>query len=535
MAALSWLGVALAAAGSARWVGLGATPAWGLAAAAALAGLALEMPAGLRRWRWRQLQKPARLSGHRLHRWVMRHPGRVWLGEGFDWTSHHAQQLHDRMTQPSGRREPCGILALSGRRGTLALALRPGMGHTLVLGAPGTGKTQLFKLLALQAVARGEAVIVLDPKGGHGLRSPLEKAAHTAGRSWFQLLPSHPERSDRINPLAHGRQASELASRIAGLLPAGEADTAFGQFAWMVLNRILEAMLALGETPSLQRLRQHVEDQGKSLLVRLQSQAAERSDFSLDGLAALASHDPTHYGKMILSLTPALESLTAGALGRLISPQPDEYASVRPLLDMDAILRQAGVLYVGLDALNDAGVARALGAMLLADLAALAGNRYRDGATAVPVQVFVDEAAEVSNGAFIQLLNKGRECGFTVTFAVQTLADLEVAMGGEAPARMMTGNAANLVVFRTLDGSARTLWSERVGTTWVRSTAALVSAQRGESAEGWRRGMGAALNQQSLEVPRLTDSLLAQLPDLHFVSVLGSGRVVAGRLPLLEE
>jgi len=412
------------------------------------------------------------------------------------------------------------------------------LGHTLVVGAPGTGKTQLFKLLALQAIARGESVILLDPKGGLHLRQSLAEAAARVGRPYFQLLPAQPEQSDGLDLLANGRQASELASRLSWLIPAGESENAFGQFAWMTLNRIIEGLLVLREPVTLKALRFHVADQGKSLRARLSLPVSGPYCEAALGLADLVAHDPAHYRKMILALTPVLETLTAGALGTLLSAPLEVHAQALqedcPRVHLAQVIRQAGVLYAGLGALSDENLARALGGLLLADLAAVAGDRYRDTETGVPVRLFVDEAAEITNPAFIQLLNKGRECGLVVTFAVQTLADLEVAMSGPGPARMMVGNAGNLIAFRTLDPESRKVWSERAGSTWIRATSASVGAQQAQGRHGRQRGFSAGRNRQLVEAPLIPEALLGQLPNLHFVGLLGGRRTVVGRLPLVE-
>jgi hypothetical protein len=76
---------------------------------------------------------------------------------------------------------------------------------------------------------------------------------------------------------------------------------------------------------------------------------------------------------------------------------------------MAEVIERGQVAYVGLDALSDGMVRSAIGSILLAGLTALAGDRYNHGVGLRPVTVFVDDAAEVVNDPFIQLLNKGRD------------------------------------------------------------------------------------------------------------------------------
>jgi hypothetical protein len=89
---------------------------------------------------------------------------------------------------------------------------------------------------------------------------------------------------------------------------------------------------------------------------------------------------------------------------------------------------------------SDSMVGSAIGSILVADLAAVAGDRYNYGVNLTPVNVFIDEAAEVVNDPFIQLLNKGRGADLRLTVATQTFADFAARTGSEAKARQVLGN-----------------------------------------------------------------------------------------------
>ena len=51
-----------------------------------------------------------------------------------------------------------------------------------------------------------------------------------------------------------------------------------------------------------------------------------------------------------------LEKLTSGAVGKLISPDYFDPDDKRPIFDWMTVMRQGGIVYVGLDALSDAVV-----------------------------------------------------------------------------------------------------------------------------------------------------------------------------------
>ncbi len=471
---------------------------------------------------------------------VRNHPQAFWIGSGVRWNRALAQRLHQCLSDPQEPGITPRLLDFSWRRKPLRLPAHPRLEHILVVGAPGTGKTQLFKLLALQALLRGEAVIMLDPKGGEGLRPALARAARQHQRPYFQLLPSQPEASQALDLLANGREASELASRLCYLLPLREGDNVFGQFAWLTLQRIIQALLLLERPLSFAELRQHVSDQGHTLHAQLArcTLTSPTLGTALEGLRALCQHDSAHYQKMILALTPLLQNLSTGVLAKLLRPSPDHSsgAAAPAVFNLDQITRQGGIFYAALEALSDTARARALGALILSDLAALAGNRYRNGRLDAPtIRLFVDEASETSNPAFIQLLNKGRESGISVTFAVQTLADLDVALGSTGAARMMIGNAGHFMAFRTLDAPSRQLWSERAGSSWIRLDQPSLGAQESRGLTGARRALSAGRAQALQNLPVIPETMLAQLPDLHYVLLQANGEVLAGCLPLVKD
>ena len=92
-----------------------------------------------------------------------------------------------------------------------------GGGHTLVVGATGSGKTVTQTWIATRAIALGMGAIVVDPKGDAGMREQLRRAAHAAGRPYIEWTPD----GDSVyNPYARGG-----ASEIADKLLAGERFT----------------------------------------------------------------------------------------------------------------------------------------------------------------------------------------------------------------------------------------------------------------------------------------------------------------------
>ncbi|MEA1053801.1 DUF87 domain-containing protein, partial [Lamprobacter modestohalophilus] len=145
------------------------------------------LPGALRQHRLRknlQGRELAFVTAVDLAQTMARFPGQLWLGQGFPWEREQAQLAHDLLRiGPSQLTEvsPSAVGAhwlhgLAPREEDLAVPLSTLEGHLLVVGTTGAGKTRLFDLLITQAVLRGEAVLIIDPKGDRELRDNARRA-----------------------------------------------------------------------------------------------------------------------------------------------------------------------------------------------------------------------------------------------------------------------------------------------------------------------------------------------------------------------
>jgi conjugal transfer pilus assembly protein TraD len=334
---------------------------------------------------------------------------------------------------------------------------------------------------------------------------------------------------------------------------------------------VVQGLLAVNERPSLVTLRRHLEGGAESLIERVltaylnarvpgwEGEArvylgkardlpgrvagllryyrevvrAREPSTVIEGLANLVEHERVHFAKMIASLMPILTMLTAADLGPLLSPEAADPRDPRRLTSMAECIERAQVVYLGLDALADSMVGGAIGSILVADLAAVAGDRYNYGVGLKPVNVFVDEAAEVVNDPFIQLLNKGRGAGLRLTIATQTFADFAARTGSEAKARQVLGNINNLVALRVLDAETQQYVTDSLPKTRLKS---VLRTQASTTHAGnpllYTGSVGERLGEEEGDL--FPPALLGQLPNLHYLAILAGGRIVKGRLPILK-
>jgi len=420
---------------------------------------------------------------------VPRVEGGVLLGRGFEWTPGIAQESLD-----SGR-EPWPS------DGDLVLSDSLLSQHVLLLGTTGVGKTRLLELLAPQAIARGDAVIVVDPKGDEGLQ---RRVAAAAGARFRLFSLPHPDRSVRYNPVGRYRDPREVADRIAGLLPSTGDALPFRNFAWEIVH--VAAKELHGKRPVTLR--------------NLKRAAIDRP------AGPLAGRPREHHLKMASALLPLMSKLATDQL----SPETGGLA-------WEEVDRQRQVCLLSLGSLLGFETASAVAKIALADLQAYVGDRYAYGKGHGPIWLFVDELADVATVELVNLLNKSRGAGLRVIACAQTVADLEAALGSRARALQVTANMNTVVNFRAQSSADAALFSEMAGNRLLRIVSegamyepALLGSGL-KSVDDFRARFGETSDLR--ERPLVPPWSLVQLPVFHFYA-RSDGRVLRGRVPLLR-
>ncbi len=444
----------------------------------------------------------------------------MWLGSGFLWENRHAQRVFEilkrdwtsivgkestvkkvvRKIQGKKKELPIGqpwIHGVEPKEEKLMQPLKHTEGHSLIVGTTGSGKTRMFDILISQAILRGEAVIIIDPKGDKEMRDNARRACEAMGQPerFVSFHPAFPEESVRIDPLRNFTRVTEIASRLAALIPSEAGADPFKSFGWQALNNIAQGLVLTHDRPNLTKLRRFLEGGAAGLVIKAVQAYSERvkpdweaeavaylekakngsrekiafalmkfyydiiqpehPNSDLEGLLSMFQHDQTHFSKMVANLLPIMNMLTSGELGPLLSPDSSDLSDERQITDSAKIINNAQVAYLGLDSLTDNMVGSAMGSIFLSDLTAVAGDRYNYGVNNRPVNIFVDEAAEVINDPFIQLLNKGRGAKLRLFVATQTFADFAARLGSKDKALQVLGNINNTFALRIVDGETQ--------------------------------------------------------------------------------
>lgn len=538
----------------------------------------------------------------KLRKLVEKNPEHVWWGKGFIWSAKHTQIAFEivkdgqlaGMTDISeqnefGQKWIDGIHG--GERADVVQSLKHTEGHTLITGTTGSGKTRMFDVLIAQCIARGEGVIIIDPKGDKEMAENAKYACEQmgVGHKFVSFHPAFPEKSVRFNPLKNFTRPTELASRISNLIISSGGDgEAFKSFAWDALNKVIQIFDMLGEKVTLVILKRYLEDT-KVRLGELAIRAVEfwaekngydsfKNDLSeferkmaveaasgagsfgknraltptkadvyaqyfyekiqpfhpsseIEGLLSMYKHDATHFGKMVSNLLPIMSMIATGSLGPLLSPDPYD-DDERDIVDTAMIIREKLVCYVGLDTLSDSTVGAAIGSLMLSDLATVAGARYNFGVGEGFINVFVDEAAEVVNDSFIQLLNKGRGAKLRLWVATQTFADFSARLGSTDKARQVLGNCNNKISLRIVDSETQEFLVKDLPTVNIK-TRRLTQGTSAAADTPLSFGSNISESLVEQESPLVQPSFLGMLPNLEYFAILSGGTLFKGKLPII--
>lgn len=563
-------------------------------------------------------------------------PSRLFFGKGFRWTPKHTQRLWDardprarryvepprivrwaRRCEAVWERSPSPFLRrLAGLLGRDAWfnPLRPDppiggdpllhgvepdeepiflpmserVGHILVLGTTRVGKTRLAELLIAQDIRRGATVLVFDPKGDADLMKRVVAEARRARREHALYLfhLGYPHISARYNPVGSFARLTEVATRIAGQLPAEGEAAAFREFAWHFSHVVARALVALGRRPDYAQILKYIRDIEPLLVDYLRHLLAVRgpenwqelvaarmenpgeippefrgrnrqalamlrlaeelglSDPVAEGLKSAFSYEKRYFDRLVVGLQPLLEKLTSGALGELLVPSSDP-ADKRPVFDWLTVIRRGAIVYVGLDALSDFAVSQAVGAAMFADLASTAGFLYKHGIEAglpnrtgsLPdICVHCDEFNELMGDEFIPMVNKAGGANFQVVAYTQTLADIEAKAGNKPKvpkARQVVGNFNTLVMLRVKDKATAELLTEQLPETDIRilnPVSGVIDASDPTSEVDFVSRNEDSLTQKT--VPLIAPDAVMALPRGQAFALLPGGHLYKLRLPL---
>ena len=256
----------------------------------------------------------------------------------------------------------------------------------------------------------------------------------------------------------------------------------------------------------------------------------------METLFGIYGQDQRHYQKLIQSIIPVLTQLTSGVFRELLSPDPTAN-DPRPIVSLKTIARTRGVLYMNLASLSDPETGASLGSFLLNDSINLVADRYyykHELLDNTMINYWIDEASDVMNKSAISLLNKSRGSQCAVTLMLQSAVnDVAYRMGDSAAAEVALGNLNTKVQLRSVDVPTQEYMSAQCKETTVKTMDYSLKTQ---STTGQNLDYTTSYDKSlrhSVE-PKVPPDAFADLPNLHFFYIHGTGLVKKMRIPFIH-
>jgi conjugal transfer pilus assembly protein TraD len=204
----------------------------------------------------------------------------LWLGWGYRWEPRHTTRATEVMKHniaeiyppkwvlrllgesrdPAKERGMQWIHGLEPTERDVLIPFEALKGHCAVIATTGSIKTTMAGVIITQLAARGDTVIVIDPKGDQALREICRLAAARAGDPdrFLMLHPAFASQSTRIDLLKNWDRVSQVASRVSLVLGAQE-DSTFKEFCWNAVHSITNGMKYVGRRVSIASLKTYMQ------------------------------------------------------------------------------------------------------------------------------------------------------------------------------------------------------------------------------------------------------------------------------------
>lgn len=377
-------------------------------------------------------------------------PAGVLVGLFYSWTNYRNRP--DWLEEPKYRLTPIQIwkkrktikdislgrnnptdgmtLGVSDEGKRLVQTYEESVGHTLIVGAVGSGKTRTIVSRIRDDVKNGQAICLIDLKGDPKLAQEVGDLAFRNDRPFYHFL-MQPKQEEYHGPALNGPAHYD---------PIGRGDP----------TRRKDLLIATRNWSE-----EHYKIQTSSILQLVMSVIVANPDPSVSTLTDVTRLlDPLELKKRSLPLSgnpnysdiihqidtlvdkkidPNLKSAINGfasQLSVLLNSVAGPWLKKDPTntnnIDlMRAALNQEVIVFT-LDSSNYEDQSRLIANLIIQDLKTVSSElrRYQNGAGGQRMSIIVDEFSAIGSDNVLGLINKSRDARMPVTLSTQTLADL---------------------------------------------------------------------------------------------------------------
>lgn len=370
------------------------------------------------------------------------------------------------------------------------------LGHMVIFGSTGSGKSVSIRALAGSLLDLGWDVSILDLKedtGAGGLRDFCAEYATSHSLPYQELRLSDTATERWFNPF-QGMNPDEAADAVLTLAPADD-------FFWGSLSSkmVRQALTLLYDA--------HKVDPSKYpyptpyALGQLMSRGAQMPDASREMRAACLSALPDRSKDDYSAIGSPTQDEAKNAPGfgaKLVTIYQTEAgrAVLKPGNDKAELdITRSGLIYIGLDSQGKADLTRMVSSSLLQRISVWAAQRTIGGA-AKQRAIIVDEAGWVNRQILTNLLARARGAKISMILATQGPLDWEVEQSagkgqGVAGFNALANNFNVAMIMRQADPKSAEICADYLGTRTVYQTSqritddGLVDASARQTTDYW--------------------------------------------------
>lgn len=330
------------------------------------------------------------------------------------------------------------------------------LGHGLVVGATGTGKSVLAMTMVHQVGSNGQFAVVIDFKASLATYNGIRAAAELAGAPFhsFDLGLGSAETSWYDMLAWDGEPADKASMLVSAFSFADSGDAAFyrGQ---------AEAYLTL-QFQALQAVPSRPDESTFDYLLRTATPSGLKEHLVvLKGGDAAAQEQWTRFGERLTKFRPDhLSGLNANLANVVNTGGARLRPNGAPPITLGRVAQEGGVFYIGLSSATNEVALRTLGSLALRDVSVMSGARQRAQEAHRRGLIVVDEASRLGSRADVlnTLYATARAADLDVWTYTQSFAEFPPSTAVE-----VRSNANTLAVFRTPDPDTREMLSVTFG------------------------------------------------------------------------
>lgn len=344
------------------------------------------------------------------------------------------------------------------RVGMIAQRPMKSLGHGMLIGTNGVGKTVAALNIMYQAAVNDAATMMIDFKGSRSTYRSMKAIARETGRP-FYTFDVGLETGERTwyDPLAWKGTPSEKTSMLVAAFEFSESGDAsfYRNVAEQWMNLQFEIMDSIGVREGEGRFDFLLETSTtQGLKNRLNSSPVTRTlprERVEMWQSTMASVKQEHLGSLRANL-----SKIVNAGGERLRPQK----GIEPL-SLKKIADEGAVAYIGLSPMTDGAALKGLGSLLIRDLGVLVGDRLKqENVKHREFVVLVDEASRMGSRASVMddLFTQSREARVRLWVATQSLAAWPATTRRE-----MAGNVTTRLIMRVQDPETQSEMEALIG------------------------------------------------------------------------